>query len=134
MVVRWGEDGKPKIQMDLKREYAEVIYKSQNPVMFLVAMALASRAFKDYNTVHEIFNLEAPHYNRLILDWAAHILYMPIPRGLTSASLSRTFQEPILDSGLLKGVFQRSGYKRVTISNVRRELLIYPDGKSFYST
>ena len=37
--------------MDLKREYAEAIHKSQNPVMFLVAMALANRAFKDYNTI-----------------------------------------------------------------------------------
>jgi hypothetical protein len=54
--------------MDLKREYAEVVYKSQNPVVLLVAMALASRVFKDYDTVDEIFNLEAPHYNRLILE------------------------------------------------------------------
>jgi hypothetical protein len=51
--------GNSKIQMDLKREYAEVIHKSQNPVMFLIAMALASREFKDYDTVDEIFDLEA---------------------------------------------------------------------------
>ena len=54
--------------MDIKREYTKAIYDLQNPILFLVAIALASRAFKDYDTINEIFNLEALYYNRLILE------------------------------------------------------------------
>jgi hypothetical protein len=95
-------------------------------------MALASRGFKDYGTVDEIFNLEAPYYNRLILEWAAHILRILTPRGPTDAGLSRTFREPSLDSGLLKGVFQRTNYKKAAIFDSRREGLIYLNSKSSY--
>ncbi len=52
----------------MEREHAKVIYNLQNPILFLIAMALASRVFKDYDTVDEIFNLEALHHNRLFLE------------------------------------------------------------------
>jgi len=52
----------------MKREYTKAIYNSQNPILFLITIALASRVFKDYDTVNEIFNLEALYYNRLILE------------------------------------------------------------------
>ncbi len=66
MRVERGQDGKPEIQMDLKRGYAKAIYNSQNPILFILAIALASGAIKDYETADGIFNLEALGYNYYI--------------------------------------------------------------------
>jgi hypothetical protein len=61
----------------------KAIYTSQNPILFVLAIALASGAFKDYKTVSDIFNLKALCFNRLILKWADYMLNVPIFRGLT---------------------------------------------------
>jgi hypothetical protein len=49
--------------MDLKRGYAKAIYNSQNPILFILAIALASGAINNYETANGIFNLEALGYN-----------------------------------------------------------------------
>jgi hypothetical protein len=59
---------------------------SKNPILFILAISLASKAFKDYNTVDNIFNIRALYCNYLILEWANYMLYMLIFRGLTLAS------------------------------------------------
>ena len=121
MLLRWGHDGEPEIQMDMKREHAKAIHDSQNPILFLVAMALASRAFKDYDTVDEIFNLEAPHYNRLILEWATHMLQVPISKGPSYPGPTRAIQEPSLFSRQVKKAAQRSCYNTMTAFDFRGE-------------
>jgi hypothetical protein len=64
--------------MDLKRGYAKAIYNSQNPILFVLAIALASKAIKDYETADRVFNLEVLGYNHYILAWVDHMLRVPI--------------------------------------------------------
>jgi len=44
--------------MGLKMEYAKAIHGSRNPILLLVAIVLASRAFRGYDIIDEIFYLE----------------------------------------------------------------------------
>lgn len=52
--------------MDLKRRYTKAIYNLQNPILFILAITLASGAIKDYETADGIFNLEALGYSYYI--------------------------------------------------------------------
>ncbi|PVH69402.1 hypothetical protein DL98DRAFT_598689 [Cadophora sp. DSE1049] len=121
MLFRWGHDGKPEIQMDMRREHAKAIHDSQNPILFLVAMSLASRAFKDCGTIDEIFNLEVPHYNRLILEWVTHMLQLPISKVPTYPGPTRAIQEPSLFSRQVKKAAQLSYYNKITAFDFRGE-------------
>jgi len=50
-----------------------------NPIIFLLAITLASNAFKHYQTDDEIFALEPPMYdNHLILEWDDKIQDVPV--------------------------------------------------------
>lgn len=119
MLVRWGRDGKPEIQMDIKREHVKAIHNSQNPILFLFAMSLVSRAFKDCDTVDEIFNLEIPHCNRLILEWATHMLQLPISKVLTYPGPTTAIQEPSLFSRQMKKAAQLPCYNNITAFDFR---------------
>ncbi|KAF7859682.1 hypothetical protein EAF04_008761 [Stromatinia cepivora] len=98
MLVRWGNDGKPEIQMDMKREHAKAVHDS-----------------------HEIFNLEVPHYNRMILEWATHMLQQPILKVSTYPGPTGAIQEPSLFSKQLKKASQISCYIKITASDFRGE-------------
>jgi hypothetical protein len=54
--------------MELKTEHVKAASTLQNPILFILAIGLANRAFKDYNTVDNIFNVGAPCCNHLILE------------------------------------------------------------------
>jgi len=41
--------------MDLKRGYVKTIYNLQNPILFVLAIALASKAIKDYKIADKGF-------------------------------------------------------------------------------
>jgi hypothetical protein len=50
-----------------------------NPIIFLLAIALASNAFKHYQTDDEIFALEPLAYDdHLILEWDDEVQDMPV--------------------------------------------------------
>jgi hypothetical protein len=68
MIVRWDQDGLPEIQMELKTEHIQAIFTSQNLILFILAIRLANGAFKNYNTVDDIFDVQASRSNRLILE------------------------------------------------------------------
>jgi hypothetical protein len=58
----------PEIQIKLKTEHFQATFSSQNLILFILAIGLANRAFKDYNTVDNIFNVGASRCNRLTLE------------------------------------------------------------------
>jgi hypothetical protein len=58
----------PEIQIELKTEHFQATSSSQNLILFILAIRLANKAFKDYNTVDNIFNVRALRYNRLTLE------------------------------------------------------------------
>ncbi|PVH68599.1 hypothetical protein DL98DRAFT_542281 [Cadophora sp. DSE1049] len=77
--------------------------------------------YHDCDTVDEIFNLEVPHYNRLILEWAAHMLQLPISKVPTYPSPTRAIQEPSLFSRQVKKAAQLSCYNKITAFDFRGE-------------
>ncbi len=125
MTVKCDQNGLPEIQMELKTEHVKAASTSQNPILFILAIGLANGAFKDYNTVDGIFNVGAPRCNRLILEWADHMLRVPIVRGLTPAGPFRTIQERNLFSKQPKSAVQRSFYNIPTAFDFRGEGLAY---------
>lgn len=124
MIVKWDQDGLPEIQMELKTEHVKAISTSQNSILFILAIGLANRAFKDYNTVDDIFNIQAPCYNRLILKQANYMLRVSIFRGLTPAGSFRTIKERNLSSKKLKRVTQRPFYNIPMIFDFRGQGLV----------
>jgi hypothetical protein len=121
MRVERGQDGKPEIQMDLKRGYAKAIYNSQNPILFILAIALASGAIKDYETADGIFNLEALGYNHYISAWVDHMLRVPIFRWPTYIGPTRTNPKSGSLSRQLTTEAQRPCYNKFTAFDFRGE-------------
>ena len=107
MIVRWDQDGLPEIQMELKTEHVQATSTSQNLILFILAIGLANGAFKNYNTVDDIFDVRAPRSNSLILEWADHMLRVPIFRDSTPADPFRTFQKRNLPFQQPKSVLQQ---------------------------
>jgi hypothetical protein len=105
--------------MELKTEHVKATFTSQNPIPFILAIGLANGAFKDYNTVDDIFNVQAPCCNRLILEWADHMLRVPIFRGPTPAGSFRTIKERNLSSKKPKCATQQPFYNMPTIFDFR---------------
>jgi hypothetical protein len=54
--------------MELKTEHVQATSTSQNLILFILAIGLANRAFKNYNIVDNIFDVQALRSNRLILE------------------------------------------------------------------
>jgi hypothetical protein len=121
MRVERGQDGKPEIQMDFKGGYAKAIYNPQNPILFILAIALASGAIKDYETAEGIFNLEALGYNHSILAWVDHMLCVPIFRWPTYVGPARTDPKSSSFSRQRTNKAQRPCYNELTIFDFRGE-------------
>jgi hypothetical protein len=132
MIVKCDQNGLPEIQMELKTEHVKAAFTSQNPIQFMLAIGLANGAFKDYNTVDVIFNVGAPRCKRLTLEWADHMLLVPIVRGPTSAGPFRSIQERNLVSKQPKSTAQRPFYNIPTAFDFRGEGLAY--GEDSYPT
>lgn len=124
MIVKWDQGRLPEIQMELKMEHVKATSTSQNPILFILAIGLANGAFKDYNTVDDIFNVGALRCNRLILEWADHMLRVPIFRGPTPAGPFRTIQERNLSSKKPKSATQQPSYNIPTIFDFRGQGLV----------
>jgi len=52
-----------------------------NPILFILAITLASRVFSHYETANAIFDLEPLQYDdHWILEWADHMQDVPVSR------------------------------------------------------
>lgn len=55
-----------------------------NPILFFLAIALASGAFKYYQTEDKIFALKPPEYDDLwVLEWADEMLDVPVFQAMS---------------------------------------------------
>ncbi|KAH6665220.1 hypothetical protein B0J14DRAFT_606723 [Halenospora varia] len=126
MIVRWDQDGLPEIQMELKTEHVQATSTSQNHILFILAIGLANGAFKNYNTVDVIFDVRAPRSNRLILEWADHMLRVPIFRDSTPADPFRTFQKRNLPFNSRRAYSSNLSYLRSTFLELRPIVRLLP--------
>jgi hypothetical protein len=102
-----------------------------NPILFILGIALASHAFKDYKTADEIFDLEPPEYNdHRILDWAKHMENVPVFQSAACNGPTGKIQKSTSHSRQLTSVCVRAGLPNVTIHAGRREALVKANGKA----
>ena len=101
-----------------------------NPVAFILAIALADGAFRDYATLDEILAIEPPSDEAIWqVEWKESILDTPFCRAITSRGLSSNIQTANSFGDQLARLGKRSGHERnITIHAVRREALIKADG------
>lgn len=101
-----------------------------NPIIFLLAMALASNAFKDYQTDDELFALEPPVYDdHLILDWDDEIEDVPVFQATSCNGPTGKIQKACTCARQLSGAAQRAGFLNCTVHAIRREALVKANGK-----
>jgi len=111
--------------MDLKKEYTKTIYNSQNPILFILVIALVNRAIKNYKTTDRIFNLKVLNYNHYISIWVNHMLYIPIFRWPIYIGFTKTNPKSDSLSKQLTTEAQRFCYNKFTAFDFRSERLIF---------
>ncbi|KAH0542349.1 hypothetical protein FGG08_003287 [Glutinoglossum americanum] len=145
-VIRWDNDRKPEIVVKILRNYAKgmtntplkrpmhSIYEKTdtllvNPVLFLLAIALADNAFRDYSTLEEILAIEPPADEDLYhIEWKDDILDMPFFRTATFEGPTNKIQKSNSFSHQLVALGRRAGYEEnITVHDARREALIKAD-------
>jgi Protein of unknown function (DUF3435) len=96
-----------------------------NPIIFPLAMALASNAFKHYQTDNEIFALEPPVYdNYLILEWDDEMQDVPVFQATLCNGPTGKIQKACTCARQLSGTAQRAGFLNCTVHTIRREALV----------
>jgi len=71
-----------------------------NPILFFLGIALASNAFKHYQTMDEIFALEPPEYDdHWILEWADEMKDMPVFQSMSRDGPTGVIQKASSFSG-----------------------------------
>jgi Protein of unknown function (DUF3435) len=101
-----------------------------NPVLFVLAIALASNAFRDYSTLEEILAIEPPAGEDLFhVEWKDDILDVPFFQTVTSQGPTGEIQKSNSFSRQLVELGRRAGYREnITVHAARREALIQADG------
>ena len=102
-----------------------------NPVLFILAIALASSAFKHYEIANEIFDMQPPDYDdHWILEWTDHMLDVPDFQAATCDGPTGKIQKSSSFSRQLTNAAQRAGFSNITIHDGRREALVKANGKA----
>ncbi|KUJ06236.1 uncharacterized protein LY89DRAFT_678962 [Mollisia scopiformis] len=94
-----------------------------NPIIFLLAMALASNAFKDYQTDDEIFALEPPVYDE--------IEDVPVFQATSCNGPTGKIQKACTCARQLSGAAQRAGFLNCTVYAIRREALVKANANGY---
>ncbi|KAI9773400.1 MAG: hypothetical protein M1840_007615 [Geoglossum simile] len=104
-----------------------------NPVLFLLAIALADNAFRDYCTLEEILAIEPPTDDNFFhVEWKEDILDVPFFQTTNSQGPTGKIQKSNSFSRQLVTLGRRAGYKEnVTVHDARREALIKADDHGY---
>ena len=104
-----------------------------NPVLYILALALADDAFKDYNTLEEILELEPPlDQNIWHLEWKDCVLDLPVFRKMSLHGPTDTIQSSGSYDRQLSDWGHRAGFEvNISVHYARREALVKADGKLF---
>lgn len=101
-----------------------------NPILFFFAIAVASGAFKHYQTADKIFALEPPEYDdHRILEWADEMQDVPVFQAMSCDGPTGKIQRSGPCARQLSSAAQRAGDKNVTVHDVRCEGLVKANGK-----
>jgi hypothetical protein len=101
-----------------------------NSVLYLLAIALADNAFRDYSTLEEILAIELQTDEDLCyIEWKDDILDVPFFQTMTSQGPTGKIQKSTSFGGQLVALSRQAGYeKNITVHDAQREALIKADG------
>ncbi|KAF8862732.1 hypothetical protein BDZ45DRAFT_722988 [Acephala macrosclerotiorum] len=148
MLIARDLDGKPEIRLNLKIEFAKEKHNSRNrpsnpifqrtaallqhftPALIMLSLALVDEAFKDFHTINEIFDFEAPlNGDARILEWAdpiralptASIIILDVSQQLASSILSSSPITPVPNSSQQNTAIVRPiSFKAEVSSDIQR--------------
>ena len=97
-----------------------------NPVLPLLAIALADQAFQDYSTFEEIENIPPPEDRSLHhLQIKDEILSVPFFQNVTSNRPTGKIHNAVSFNNRTVGLSHRTGYQEnISIHDIRAEVLI----------
>lgn len=100
-------------------------------MLYILALALADDAFKDYSTLEEIFDLEPPRdQNIWHLEWKDSVLDLPVFRKMSLHGPTDTIQSSSSYDRQLSDSGHRAGFEvNISVHDARREALVKADGK-----
>ncbi|OCK73076.1 hypothetical protein K432DRAFT_365291 [Lepidopterella palustris CBS 459.81] len=104
-----------------------------DPIIFLLAIALATEAFRDYSTLEEILAVRpAPDMEYAILEWKQDMLDRPFFQTMNSTGPTGKIVSATSFNSTLDGWSIRAGFERgIKIHDVRREALIKADDNNY---
>jgi hypothetical protein len=102
-----------------------------SPVLYILALALADDAFKEYSTLEEILELEPPlDQNIWHLEWKDGVLDLPVFRKMSLHGPTNTIQSSSSYDRQLSDLGHRAGFEvNISVHDARREALVKADGK-----
>ena len=104
-----------------------------NPILPLLAIALADQAFQDYSTFEEIENISSLKDKSLHYLWIKdEMLSIPFFQNITSNRSIRKIHSAVLFSNRTVALGHHMGYQEnISIHNIRAEVLIWADSNLF---
>ncbi|KAH8799672.1 hypothetical protein F5884DRAFT_113557 [Xylogone sp. PMI_703] len=82
------------------------------PLLFILAILIAKRAFKDYETVEELFSLVPPDGEMYPLQWSERVVDQPFFESMSARASPGKIENASAFSKRFKSLGYRSGYPR----------------------
>ncbi len=82
------------------------------PVLFILAILVAKKAFKDYETIEEFLDLVPPDDEMYPLRWSQNVIDLPFFEGMSANAVSGKIENANAFSKRFRGLGSRSRYIR----------------------
>jgi hypothetical protein len=80
------------------------------PMLFILAILVAKRAFKDYETIDELLDLVPPNGEMYPLQWSKSVVDLPFFESMSAKALPGKIENASAFSNRFRGLGSRSGY------------------------
>lgn len=122
----------PRRSTQVIPHFAEPLYA--NPVLFMLAPALACGVFRNYKTYDEIFAILPPSDGTLHhLQIANNKLKLPFFQTMSRHGPTEKIQQATSFGSRLVTLGHRAGYpENIKVHDIRREALVKADDEFFY--
>jgi hypothetical protein len=82
------------------------------PILFILAILVAKRAFRDYETIEELLDLVPPDGEMYPLQWRESVVNLPFFESMSAKAPSGKIENASAFSKRFQGLSFRSGYPR----------------------
>ena len=79
-------------------------------MLFILAILVAKRAFRDYRTIEELFDLVPPDEEMYHLQWDKNVVDLPFFESMSGRASPGKIENATAFSGRFRGLNFRAGY------------------------